>query len=202
MKAIIFDLGNVLLDFDHRRACERIFKFSDKTSQEIFDLFFDSKLTALFEEGKISPVDFFLKVKETLKLKLDYEQFVNIWNEIFFFNEKNLSVYNLAHSLKISYKLLVLTNINVLHFEYVKKTFPVLNVFQILTSFESGFIKPNIQIYELAIQILDTSPENIFYTDDRPELVKSAGNLGIRSFIFKSVEQLKKDLTVAGINIE
>ena len=69
IKAIIFDLGNVLLDFDHRLAAERVSKFTDKSAEEILNLFFDSELTGLFEEGKIAPAEFFLKIKEALNLK-------------------------------------------------------------------------------------------------------------------------------------
>jgi len=201
INAIIFDLGNVLIDFDHRIAAQKLSKFTDKAQDEIFNLLFDSEVTSLFEEGKISPLQFFSKVKEILNLKLDYDEFLPIWNEIFFFSEKNCAVFDIATNLKNCYKVIVLSNINTLHFEYVKKTFPILNAFQIITSFELGLKKPQAQIYQKALQILDTLPQNVFYTDDRAELVAAANQLGIRSFIFKSAEQLKKDLTDTGIPI-
>jgi putative hydrolase of the HAD superfamily len=202
IKAIIFDLGNVLLDFDHRIAAERISKFSDKASDEIFNLFFDSHLTGLFEEGKVSPQQFFSQVKEMLHLKIDYDEFVPIWNEIFFFTEKNLGVYNLAHELKNCHRLALLSNINILHFEYVKKTFPVFGAFHtLITSFEMGVRKPESQIYKKTLQVLDASPQETFYTDDRPELIKGARDLGIRGFVFKGLKQLKNDLLDSGIKI-
>lgn len=202
IKAIIFDLGNVLIDFDHRLAAEKLCKFTDKTVEEMFDLFFDSELTALFEEGKISGLQFFSRVKEMLNLRLGYDEFVPIWNQIFFFTEKNLTVYNLACNLKNRYKIALLSNINILHFEYVKKTLPVLNTFQMITSFELGLRKPQSQIYQKALEILGVSPGDCFYTDDRPELIESAKGLGIKGFVFRDSEQLKKDLQGAGINIK
>lgn len=203
VKAIIFDLGNVLLDFDYQIAALRLSKLTDKNAQEIFDLFFDSKLTALFEEGKISPLQFFLKVKEILNLNLRFDEFVSIWNEIFFFTEKNLGVYNLARNLKNCYKVTLLSNINILHFEHIKKTFPLLFAFHnIITSFELGLRKPKPSIYQKTLEILGVSPDNALYIDDRPELIESARGLGIRGFVFKDVEQLKKDLITWGINID
>lgn len=201
VKAIIFDLGNVLIDFDHMVAAQKLSKFTDKAVNEIFNLFFDSELTALFEEGRISPLQFFSKVKEMLNLRLDYEGFEPIWNGIFFFSEKNLSVYNLALGLKNYYKLASLSNINILHFEYIKKTFPIINAFQIITSCELGLRKPQSQIYHKALKLLGVSPAECFYSDDRPELIASARDLGIKGFVFKGAEQLKKDLLGAGINI-
>jgi putative hydrolase of the HAD superfamily len=201
VKAIIFDLGNVLIDFDHIIAAKRISRFCKKSPEEIFELFFDSELTSLFEEGKISAKDFFLKVKEVLNLKIEYDEFVPIWNDIFFLTEKNKAACALAGELKKYYKLIVLSNINILHFEYIKKTFPILNTFRIITSYELGFRKPQNQIYQKVLEILNTPAYECFYTDDRTELVESAKKLGIQAFVFKDIEQLKKDLLYTGINI-
>lgn len=199
---VIFDLGRVLIDFDHRRAAGKVSSFCDKSAEEIFNLFFDSPLTCLFEEGKISPQDFFLKVKETLNLKLGYPEFVSIWNDIFFLSEKNYAVYHLAKSLKRKYKLAVITNVNILHFEYLKKDFPVFSAFHhIFTSFELGAIKPKPLIYEKSVELLGTKASNIFYTDDRPELVESARRLGMQAFVFQDVDKLKADLQNSGISI-
>lgn len=202
IKAIIFDLGNVLIDFDHTIAAGRISRFCNKTPQEIFGLFFNSQLTRLFEQGRISPSDFYLKLKEILNLDLSYEAFVPVWNEIFFLTQKNRLVYNLANSLRPHYKLALLSNINVLHFAYLKKSFPVFDVFHsVFTSCEMGLTKPDALIYEKILKELKIKPSEAFYVDDRPELVESAKKIGIRAFLFKGIEELKKDLKETGVNI-
>lgn len=202
IKAVIFDLGNVLINFDHRIAARRILKFTDKSEQEIFDLFFDSGLTASYEEGKISSSQFFSVVKKILNLKISYKEFLPIWNEIFFLTEENKAVYNLALSLKGRYTLLLLSNINEAHFAYIKKTFPVFDAFHyIITSFELGLRKPEPQVYKKIIEILKVSAGDIFYTDDREELVESAKSLGLRAFVYKGIQQLRHDLLESGISI-
>ena len=199
---IILDLGKVLIDFDHLRAAERISNFCDKTPNQIFDLFFISEPTILFEEGKITPEDFFRRVKEILDLKLEYQSFVPIWNDIFFLTAKNRAVYSLANNLRAHYQVALLSNINVLHHEYLKQYFPVFNVFhRVFASYEMGAIKPDQAIYKKALEELKAQPENVFYTDDRQELVDSARNLGINSFLFTGVEQLKQDLASVGVTI-
>lgn len=201
-EAVIFDLGNVLLDFDHSIAAQKISRSTNTTTQEIYDLFFDSELTAKFEEGRISPQEFYEKVKEELNLDLDYNRFVSIWNDIFFFSEKNSAVHNIAKSLKKNYKLALISNINILHFEYIKKNFPLFDIFdEIVTSFEAGFRKPHPLIYKKTLELLRVLPENVFYTDDRAELVSKANELGIKGFVFINIDKLKKDLTSSGINI-
>jgi putative hydrolase of the HAD superfamily len=199
-KAIIFDLGNVLVDFDHTIAADRISPFSDKPVPEIVNLFFDSSLTGLFEEGKISPEDFFIKVKEKLNLKLDYERFLPIWNEIFFISNKNQAMYGLAKSLKDKYTIALLSNINILHFNYLKEQFSVFDIFHhVIPSFAVGFIKPHPLIYEKALEKIGAQAEETVYTDDRTELIEKAENLGIKSFHFQNPDKLKNDFLSIGI---
>jgi len=199
---IILDLGKVLIDFYHLRAAERISNFCNKTPREIFGLFFISKVTTLFEQGKITPEEFFLRVKETLDLRLEYQSFVPIWNDIFFLTANNRAVYSLANNLRAHYQVALLSNINVLHHEYLKQYFPVFNVFhRVFASYEMGMIKPDRGIYRKVLEELKASPENVFYTDDRQELVDSAKGLGINSFLFTGTEQLKQDLAGVGVTV-
>ncbi|MCG2714123.1 MAG: HAD family phosphatase [Candidatus Omnitrophica bacterium] len=201
IKVVLFDLGKVLVDFDHKRAAERISAFCDKSGLAIYNLFFDSPVTLAFEEGKISPGKFYQQVKEMLDLKLSYESFVPIWNDIFFLSPKNRMVYALANSLKANYKTALLSNINVLHYEYLKKNFPVFDVFHhLFLSYDLGVAKPNKLIYQKVIKELGIFPEEIFYTDDRAELVDSAVSLGIKGCIFSNYKQLICDLQDAGVS--
>jgi putative hydrolase of the HAD superfamily len=70
----------------------------------------------------------------------------------------------------------------------------------VLTSYELGLIKPNPRIYQKTLEIINTEPCETFYVDDRPELISEAEKLGIRSFVYKGIEQLKKDLASCGVS--
>ena len=195
IKVILFDLGNVLVDLDYSIAAKRIAYFCNKDPREIISFLLGSKITNLFEEGKIAPEDFFFQVKDMLGLSISYAKFVPIWNEIFFLSAKNRSVYSLANKLRNNYKIAVLSNINVLHYGYIKKHIPVLGIFdKVFASCEMKLIKPDHKIYNQALKILGVKSEEVFYTDDREDLVKSASELGINSFIFTDSRKLKTDL--------
>jgi glucose-1-phosphatase len=203
IKAIIFDLGNVVVSFDHRIAARKIAPLCAKQEDEIFKFFFDSPLTGMFEEGKIEPRDFFSEVKKSLGFSLGYEEFLPIWNEIFFLTETNRAVHGLAKRLGHNYKVALLSNINILHFDYLRVNFPIFEPFHnLLLSFEMKLKKPDAQIYQRALAVLGVMPEEVFYTDDRPELIESSRQLGIQGFVFKDFEQLKNDLLSAGIRQE
>ena len=195
IKVLLFDLGRVLVDFDHSRSAERISAFCSKTPRQIYDLFFESGVTIDFESGKITAEDFYLQVKQMLDLRLSYDSFEPIWNDIFSLSAKNRSVFGLVNNLRANYKTAMLSNINILHYEYLKKNFPVFGVFdKIYLSFQLGLIKPDKEIYNLVVRDLGVSPQEIFYTDDRPELVESAKSLGIRGCVFTNFGQLIRDL--------
>jgi putative hydrolase of the HAD superfamily len=202
IKAVIFDLGNVLINFNHHLAARKIASLCAKAEEEIFKFFFDSPLTGLFEEGRIQPQEFFSEVKKALGLNIDYETFLSVWNEIFFLTDTNRAVYVLAKQLSKDYKLALLSNINSLHFDYLKYKFPVFDPFhKLLFSFEMKLKKPDAKIYKQALSLLAVAPEEAFYTDDRPELVESARQLGIQGFVFKGIPQLKRDLMHVGIKL-
>jgi glucose-1-phosphatase len=201
IKVLLVDLGRVLVDFDHLRAAERIAAFCSRSPRQIYDMFFESPVTIAFEAGRISPEDFYLQVKLALDLKLSYTSFEPIWNDIFFLSHKNRAVFGLINSLRANYTTALLSNINILHYEYLKKHFPVFGVFdKIFLSFELGLIKPEKRLYQLVIEELEASPQEIFYIDDRAELVESACSLGIRGHVFTGIDQLITGLKDSGIN--
>jgi len=200
IKVLLFDLGRVLVDFDHLRAAQRIAGFCSKTPAQIYDLFFESGVTIAFEAGKITPEDFYLQVQQMLDLKLSYVSFEPIWNDIFFLSAKNRLVFGLVNSLRVNYKTALFSNINILHYEHLKKNFPVFGAFdKIFLSFQMGLVKPDKEAYNVVIQGLGVVPEEIFYTDDRPELVESAKSLGIQGCVFTNFSQLVSDLGNHGI---
>jgi len=202
IKAVIFDLGNVLVDFDHMIAARKISALCARSADEIYELFFDSEVCGLFEEGKILPQDFFVRIKQMLGLEIGYAEFIRIWDDIFFLTEKNHDVYSLAKQLKVILKTALLSNINILHFEYLKEKFSVFDVFNyIITSYEVRCRKPCARIYQRAIELLAVPAENIFYTDDRRELIEGARAVGIRGYQFRGIKQLMDDLSSEGVNI-
>ena len=66
---ILCDLGNVLINFDHKIAVRKILRYTPKNEEEIYGLFFDSPFTELYEEGKVGPAEFFRRVKKAIELK-------------------------------------------------------------------------------------------------------------------------------------
>ena len=200
IKAVIFDLGNVLIGFDHTIAVKKILKHTPKKSRDIYDLFFDSDLTQEFEKGKTGTLEFFQQVQTALELKISYGEFLPIWNEIFFSKPES---EDFVSSLNSGIKLALLSNINQLHYEYIREEFSsTIGLFEpdkIIPSFRTGFIKPDKEIYDLALKALDVPRESVVYVDDRLDLIEAALSYGIKSIQFKSAKELKQKFQDLGI---
>lgn len=190
---ILCDLGNVLINFDHRIAVKKILCCTLKNEQDIYQLFFDSGLTKNYEEGKITSLDFFKRVRDSLELDMDYDAFLPIWNDIFFETPLNKKIQDFLRAIKGRYKLVMISNINKTHYEFLKKKMSVFNEFDKLAlSYEIGFRKPAAEIYDAALKSVNTAPTRVFYIDDRQDLIEAASKFGIRGVAFNGEESFKK----------
>ena len=192
-EAIFCDLGNVLINFDHRIAVKKILQLTPKSENDIYQLFFDSGITKDYEEGKISSRDFFKKVKDSLKLNIDYNRFLPIWNDIFFETPLNKKIQAFLAEVKEKYKLVMISNINETHWEFLKNKIPVFGKFdKLILSYKVGFRKPAIEIYNAALESVKTSPSKAFYIDDRKDLIETASKFGIKGAAFDGEEAFRK----------
>lgn len=204
IKGFIFDLGNVLINFNHNIAVSRIAPLAKNFNLEAaYQLFFDSNFTRAFEEGKIMPFEFYMQIKKILQCDIPYDDFVKIWNEIFYFSEENAFILAMAQELKRDFPILVLSNINKLHYDYLKEKFPFVFDFTYkILSFEINLIKPDTAIYKRALSFLGTKPDETIYIDDRRDLIEAASKLGIHSIHFKNTKDLFDELTILGIELQ
>ncbi|MGZ3613125.1 MAG: HAD family hydrolase [Thermodesulfobacteriota bacterium] len=198
MEVILFDLGNVILPFNHFQIAEKLSLFSQRKEFEdpkrIFSYLFDAQEGAInpFDLGKVSPGEFFQAIKERLDLSVSFDEFVQIWCNIFVEDQE---VTKIILSLKRKWRLGLVSNTDPLHFNYILSKFPVMRTFdEWILSYEVGFKKPAVQIFQKAIEWASVKSEKILYIDDTKEYVEVAGSLGIQSIHFISASQLKEEL--------
>ncbi|MBU3912308.1 MAG: HAD-IA family hydrolase [Candidatus Omnitrophica bacterium] len=197
--AILCDLGNVLINFDHRIAVRKILRYTPKNEEEIYSLFFDSSFTELYEEGKIDPAEFFRRVKKTIKLDLDYDEFFLIWNDIFFETPLNKKMQDFLKKVTSVYKLVMISNLNVTHFGFLKKQMDIFKEFDsLILSYETGCRKPAPEIYRAALASVRASSDKAFYIDDRQDLIEAASGLGIKGIVFDNENAFEKIERVLG----
>ncbi|MCP4716638.1 MAG: HAD family phosphatase [Deltaproteobacteria bacterium] len=197
IQTIIFDLGKVIVDFDHMAICRRLAQFCQHTPENIHTSIFASGLEADFDCGLISPEKFFGTAADNLTLTLDIERFKNAWNTIFTLNR---GTEQIIRQLKPRYRLLCLSNTNLWQFEYCRQQYPVLKLFnEFILSYEVGQRKPEPEIYHQALQTAEAPAESCLYIDDIREYVDTAQRLGLQARRFTSAATLADDLRALNI---
>ena len=198
IKAVLFDLGKVLLYFDFTPAFKKLSKLGAKNPEEISRFFNQSGLEVLYDGGKISSYSFYAQVKRGLDLSVTYTGFKDIWNDIFTPIKPMVKLVGRLHGKK---RLVLISNTNAMHFEYALGRYPVLRKFdRHILSFKEKIRKPDAQIYERASKACRARPEEIFYIDDRKDLTETAKELGFHVHTFKKgYASLLKDLKAKGV---
>ena len=83
VKALLFDLGGVLIDFDFTRALRAWAAFSSLSFEELRDTFQHDLAYQRHETGEISTKDYFNSLRASLKLDAGNQQIEAGWNAIF-----------------------------------------------------------------------------------------------------------------------
>jgi putative hydrolase of the HAD superfamily len=197
-KSIIFDLGRVLVNFDFERGYRALEGVCLYPAAEIPGRLFPTGLVRGFETGAIEPRDFYAQFSALLDLTIDYSHFCDIWNCIFM---EALLPESLLESLAARYRLVLLSNTNPIHFEWIRAAFPHLlrHFHRMALSYEVGAVKPQPEIYRAAIAMAECRPEECFFTDDILEYVEAAKRLGIDAVQFESREQVERELRARGL---
>ena len=194
IKNLIFDLGNVIVELDVNRSVkcfgsEIYAVFSDKMKTEFVEL------AHKFERGEVSS-DYFRKmVSQMYEIEISDEKFDECWCAMIKTIPDNRK--KMLRELKKKYKVIALSNINEIHYDFLlKSNFWEAYLFEkVYFSHLLGMRKPEIEIYEYVLTENDMKPEETLFFDDLKENVEAAKKLGINSIlvdteILKIVEEM------------
>lgn len=163
-------------------------------------VFSDNALVTEYETGRMSSQEHYQEVCRRLRMKVSMEKFWELWGSMFL--PEPLLSEAFLQALKKRYRLMLLSNTNEIHFDFVIQRYPILRIIEErLLSYRAGCMKPEARIFDLAIQKAGVAPESIFFTDDRPENVEAAQRAGIQALQFHSENQIKRDMLSLGMAI-
>jgi putative hydrolase of the HAD superfamily len=202
-KLFVFDLGNVILPFENHQIAEKLHRRSAVkdayTPSDIFRYLFDSEKGSIngYEEGLFSSLEFFFDVKNRYKLDLGFDEFRDVWNNIF---SESPEVNRIITCLKTrGFPLFLLSNTNELHFSYILERYPIVHLMdEWILSFEVGAKKPKKRMYDAIFERTDVRGEEIFYVDDMAPYVERAREMGIKGLVFRGAADLWKALEADG----
>src|ERR1043166_6071252 len=157
IKTVILDLGNVIVPVDFRRCHTALAGVCAFPPDEIPKMIRATGLVERFESGAVSPEQFAREVCGVLNMNVDYSHFWDIWSSIF--APEPLIPEIMVEGLRRDRRLLLLSNTNAPHFEWIQERFPLLQHFDsFVLSYEVGALKPSPRIYQAAIAQAGCAP--------------------------------------------
>jgi putative hydrolase of the HAD superfamily len=196
-RALIFDLGRVLVHFDFQRVYRELEQLCPHAAVEIPKQLARTGLGERFESGLIDAAEFHAEITKSLDLNVDFDRFCHLFCGIF---TETLIPESLLEDLAGRYRLVLLSNTNSIHFEMIRRTYPLIRHFhELVLSYEVKALKPHPDIYRAALAAAGCRPEECFYTDDIPAFVEGARRLGIDAVQFENAEQIQAEMRARGI---
>jgi len=198
VKAVIFDLGRVIVPFDFDLGYRELHRLTGLDTADIRRRIGATGLVNQFETGLIEPEPFVAGIARALGITMSVEQFSLIWNSIFL--KETLIPEEMLIRLKQRYRLLLLSNTNAIHFAGLEQSYPLLRHFEEhILSFRVQTMKPAAPIYLHAAKLAGVPPSECLFIDDLPENVVGAQAVGMQALLFQGRMQLEQDFERLGV---
>lgn len=190
IEAIIFDFGDVFINLDKEATSRKLKEMDiDRLPESI------SAKNKEYEQGFITSDE----ISEYYRAQfpnLKQDDFLNSWNSILL----EFPEYRFKFIQKLSeekdFKLILLSNTNENHINYIKSNVPFFQEFQecfdaFYLSHEIGLRKPDPEIFEFIMNKHDLKPENCLFIDDTKENTDIADRLGFNTW---NIEPTREDV--------
>ena len=201
VKTILFDLGGVIVPFDFAHAYERMEAWSGLDRQEIRTRLTEGGLAEQFERGQVTPDQFRTSLNQRLGTSISSDQFVEMWTAIFTPGQ-TLIAESLIASLAARYRVILLSNTTLTHFQWLSAHTPHLrHMHHYVLSYAVGATKPQPEIYAEAILRAQCEAAECFFTDDVMKYVEGARAAGIDAEQFTGEAGLGEHLAARGVEV-
>lgn len=193
---IVFDVGNVLIDFCWERACKEL-QFGDEVIRAFERNMIKSDYWDRMDAGSITEADAIEKFIEAMP---EYEMQVRqFWK----YPERFVEEYSYAAPMiqeikQKGYRVYLLSNYPL---EMYKLHWPSFSFFSLVDGYVVSAVeklrKPDQAIYELLLKRYGLQPETCLFFDDRQINVDAAIEAGMQSVLFTGYETVQRLLSLS-----
>lgn len=171
----LFDIGNVIVGVDFIPSLTRLIPEDANNVQQRLDTVIERKDE--FEAGRIPAETYFPWAAETLGFHGSQQSFLEAWRDIF---TANAPMWRQIESLHAAgHRLILFSNIHSVHRDFLFERYAVFAHFAGgIYSYQTGHVKPEDEIYQLAIQEYQLKPETTAYIDDLPANIAGGQRAG------------------------
>ncbi len=186
MKAVIFDLGRVLVHYDHLRTMAGLAAVCEPGSNVPVLL---RDLLEPLQLGRMDAAGLHESFRRNAHANGSLESFSSAFCAGMARDDEALA-WALALSAREDVQVGVISNTNAIHVAWLDAHVPELRSFElVMMSNETGLQKPDPAIYRLALELLDVRPADALFVDDLAENVLAAQELGMGGIVHQSWQQ-------------
>lgn len=197
-RAIIFDIGRVIIQVDFARAAEAFGKRDGLSSEQVWNALQTDTRWDDWQEGRMTPRDWHKHLSEKFQLSLSFEEFCASWNRVL--DPVTILPDPLFERLAANCRLALLSNTDPIHVAHIEATFGFVRHFLVrVYSCRVGTSKPAPTIFHHTLREMDALPEEALYIDDLRENVATAVRLGMAGFHFTSPDELLSEFSRLGL---
>ncbi len=196
-EAVIFDIGNVLIEWQPERYYDQ--RYGEARRREVFEAVDLHAMNELVDLGHT----FSETVKTTAQKHPDFHEEIMVWHD----NWLDLATPVIPHSVHLLRQLrakgvpvFALTNFGIQTFEMAEPVYPFLTEFD--RRYISGHMqqtKPGQRIYEMVEEDCKIAPEALLFADDRADNIDAARSRGWQVHLFDGPQGWADRLVIAGL---
>lgn len=184
---IVFDMGNVLYDFDYRKAHAGLVPYMNMDYDTFNREIVHSENKKRCDCGQDSPQQLYEWIVARHGLRCDFATFATAWKSIF---TEVPDMIELGIALKAKYGVYVLSTTDPLHMDQQINHTRLLEVTTNLgLSYELGSIKPERRIYERFLTLFDLEGPSCIFIDDLEENARGAAQVGMKWIHHRSPQE-------------
>ena len=194
IKAIIFDLGGVILNINYQNTIDAFKKLGVKNPESFYSKKKQINLFNKFEIGKINIKEFLLELQKAT-YNASVKEVKHAWNSMLLDLPENR--VNLLTKINESYSIFLLSNTNAIHISEFKKTLgeneyvKFYNLFKkVYFSHKIGLRKPHVEAFKLILDENKLPAHKVLFIDDSLQHIQGAKKIGIKTHHLKDNDEI------------
>jgi putative hydrolase of the HAD superfamily len=200
LRAVIFDIGRVLIRIDVTRARSGLAAGLSLSPDETWRAIENDPRWRDWQEGRMTPRDWHLHLSRRFGTTSSFEQFTEVWNRVL--DPHPLQDISLFETLSKSYRLALLSNTDPIHVAYMEGAYDFFRYFPSrIYSCAVGASKPTPIVYLEALRAVKAQSGEAVYIDDIPAYVEAAQSLGMAGIHYQTPEGLVAGLRDLGVEL-
>jgi putative hydrolase of the HAD superfamily len=198
VKAVVFDLGKVLVDFDYSIAVRNLAARGTITLADLGRLIAQSPLLLRYETGLLTSAQFYQEVRAATGFDGDFDEFGACFGDIFQPIEPMVLLQ--ATLRRNGLPTYIFSNTNELAVRHIRRNFPFFDNFDgYVLSYEHGAMKPQPALYEAVERLTGRRGAELLYLDDRPENIEAGAARGWQVLLQESPALTERALRQLGL---